>query len=201
MFGELQYFIEDVLSIVYLLPCRGGDVNVVKVDKGEGDGYALIHVAAERNIGINVCTVMHSVMLYARLYMIVIYDINLLTYLLLCFITKPCIFVMFYNETMYICLFLKWTWPSGCTRGMLMCTNSAQFTSELLLWLRQESKDTSLLSTAMANNPCRAWQFCMISRSYMSPLGLSRGHGDMVHRLLHMGAIDTINQQDAGRIS
>ncbi|CAE7654822.1 unnamed protein product, partial [Symbiodinium microadriaticum] len=35
---------------VKILALRGGDVNVVKNDRGEGDGYALIHIAAERNI-------------------------------------------------------------------------------------------------------------------------------------------------------
>lgn len=34
---------------------RGGDVNVLKVDRGEGDGYGLIHIAAERNIGTSIC--------------------------------------------------------------------------------------------------------------------------------------------------
>jgi hypothetical protein len=36
---------------VKILTHRGGDVNVVKVDRGEGDGFALIHTAAERNLG------------------------------------------------------------------------------------------------------------------------------------------------------
>jgi len=91
--------------VVKILYYKGGDVNVVALDRGDGDGLALIHVAAEKNM------------------------------------------------------------------------------VDLAKWLHARQVNVHQETATLKRTPLM--------------VAARKGHGDMVHRLLHMGAIDTINKQDA----